>query len=109
MNYKMLSNFSNTEFQEYDGIIRFQYVSYFTKVYIFNCDIWGTVFCYSVFFSFQDTVQNKYKFKEHIAIEPSTYSHLLHSILSMYMNQIMINGHEKINISKLVKSIQNLV
>ena len=25
MNYKMLSNFSNTEFQEYDGIIRFQY------------------------------------------------------------------------------------
>ena len=25
MPYKMLSNFSNTEFQEYDGIIRFQY------------------------------------------------------------------------------------
>jgi len=25
MTYKMLSNFSNTEFQEYDGIIRFQY------------------------------------------------------------------------------------
>ena len=98
-----------TEFDERDGIIRFQYVSYFTKVYIFNCDIWGTVFCYSVFFSFQDTVQNKYKFKEHIAIEPSTYSHLLHSILSMYMNQIMINGHEKINVSKLVKSIQSSV
>jgi len=25
MPYIMLSNFSNTEFQEYDGIVRFQY------------------------------------------------------------------------------------
>jgi len=95
-----------TEFDKRDGIIRFQYVSYFTKVYIFNCDIWGIAFCYSVFFSFQDTLQDKYKFKEHIAIKPpSTYSHFLRSILSMYMNHIMINGHEKINVSKLIKSI----
>jgi serine/threonine protein kinase len=99
-----------TELDERDGVIRFQYVSYFTKVYIFNCDIWGTAFCYSVFFLFQDTLQNKYTFEEHIAIEPSsTYSHFLHSILSMYMNHIMINGHEKINVSKLIKSIINLI
>ena len=95
-----------TEFDERDGVIRFQYVSYFTKVYIFNCDIWGTAFCYSVFFLF---LQNKYKFEERIAIEPSAYSHFLHSILSMYMNHIMINGHEKINVSKLIKSIINLI
>jgi thiamine kinase-like enzyme len=98
-----------TEFDERDGIIRFQYVSYFTKVYIFNCDIWGAAFCYSVFFLFQDTLQNKYKFEEHIAIEPSTYSHFLHSLLSMYMNHIMINGHEKINVSKLTKLIMSLI
>lgn len=98
-----------TEFDERDGIIRFQYVSYFTKVYIFNCDVWGTAFCYSVFFLFQDTLQNKYKFEEHIAIEPSTYSHFLHSLLSMYMNHIMINGHEKINVSKLVNSIMDSI
>lgn len=98
-----------TEFDERDGVVRFQYVSYFTKVYIFNCDIWGTVFCYSVFFLFQDTFQHKYKFDEHIAIEPSTYSHFLHSILSMYMNQIMINGHEKINVSKLINSIADSI
>jgi tRNA A-37 threonylcarbamoyl transferase component Bud32 len=93
-----------TELDERDGVVRFQYVSYFTKVYIFNCDIWGTAFCYSVFFLF---IQNKYKFEERIAIEPSAYSHFLNSILSMYMNQIMINGHEKINVSKLINSIMD--
>lgn len=94
-----------TEFDERDGIIRFQYVSYFTKVYIFNCDIWGTAFCYSVFFSFRD----KYKYDEYIGIDPDAYSQFLRSVLSIYMNQIMINGHEKINVSKLVKSIQSSV
>jgi hypothetical protein len=99
-----------TEFDERDGIIRFQYVSYFTKVYIFNCDIWGTTFCYSVFFSFQDALQDKYKFKEHIEIEPpSTYLHFLRSILSIYMNHVMINGHEKINVSKLAKLVTSLL
>jgi len=97
--------FHFTEFDERDGIARFQYVAYFTKVYIFNCDILGTAFCYSVFFSFSD----QYKYDEYIGVDPGAYSHFLRSILSMYMNQIMINGHEKINISKLVKSIQNLV
>jgi hypothetical protein len=94
-----------TEFDERDGNIRFQYVSYFTKVYIFNCDIWGTAFCYSVFFSFRDA----YKYDEYIGIDPDAYSQFLRSILSIYMNQIMINGHEKINVSKLVKSIQSSV
>jgi len=98
-----------TEFDERDGIIRFQYVAYFTKVYIFNCDIWGTMFCYSVFFLFQYTLQNKYKYNEYIGVDPGAYSQFLRSILSMYMNQIMINGHEKINISKLIKSIINLI
>ena len=109
--YALASNYISdvllhfTEFDERDGIIRFQYVSYFTKVYIFNCDIWGTAFCYSVFFSFRD----KYKYDEYIGIDPDAYLQFLHSILSMYMNQIMINGHEKINVSKLVKSIMNLI
>lgn len=94
-----------TEFDERDGIARFQYVQYFTKVYIFNCDIWGTAFCYSIFFSFQD----KYKYDEYIGIDPDAYSQFLRSVLSIYMNQIMINGHEKINVSKLVKSIKSSI
>ena len=94
--------FHFTEIDKRDGIARFQYVAYFTKVYIFNCDIWGTVFCYSIFFSFRD----KYKYDEYIGVDSSAYSHFLRSILSIYMNQIMINGHEKINVSKLIKSIQ---
>jgi hypothetical protein len=92
-----------TEFDERDGYVRFQYVAYFTKVYIFNCDIWGTVFCYSVFFSFQDALQ------KYIGINSIIYSDFLRAILSMYMNQIMINGHKKINAFKLVKSIMNLI
>jgi hypothetical protein len=94
-----------TDLDERDGIARFQYVQYFTKVYIFNCDIWGTAFCYSVFFSFQDA----YKYDEYIGIDPDAYSQFVRSVLSIYMNQIMINGHEKINVSKLVKSIQSSV
>ena len=94
--------FHFTEIDKRDGIARFQYVAYFTKVYIFNCDIWGTVFCYSIFFSFRD----KYKYDEYIGVDSSAYSQFLRSILSIYMNQIMINGHEKINVSKLIKSIQ---
>ena len=97
--------FHFTEMDERDGVARFQYVKYFTKVYIFNCDTWGTMFCYSIFFSFQ----NEYKYDEHLDIERSKYSSFLRSILSIYMNQIMINGHEKINISKLVKSIMNTI
>lgn len=92
-----------TEIDERDGVARFQYVKYFTKVYIFNCDVWGTMFCYSIFFSFQD----EYRYKEHINIEPSKYASFLRSVLSIYMNQIMIDGHKRINISKLVKSIAN--
>ena len=97
--------FHFTEFDERDGVARFQYVAYFTKVYIFNCDIWGTAFCYSIFFSFQD----EDKYDEYIGVDPNAYSHFLRFILSMYMNQIMINGHKKINISKLAKAIQELV
>ena len=94
-----------TEFDERDSIVRFNYVAYFTKIYIFNCDLWGLLFCYGVFFSFRD----KYKYEEHIDIEPSIYSSFLRSILSIYMNEIMINGHKKINVYRLTKLIKNLI
>jgi len=90
-----------TEVDQRDGVARFQYVKYFTKVYIFNCDIWGIMFCYSIFFSFKD----KYKYDKHIGIESIKYSTFLRNLLSIYMNQIMIDGHEKINVSDLIKSI----
>ena len=94
-----------TEFDERDSIVRFNYVAYFTKVYIFNCDLWGLLFCYSVFFSFQD----KYKYEEYIEIEPSIYSSFLRSLLSMYMSEIMINGHKKINVYKIIKLLKNVI
>jgi hypothetical protein len=93
-----------TEFDERDQMLRFQYTLYFTKVYIFNCDIWGIMFCYSVFFSFQDI--NKYR--KYVDIHSSTYLSFLRNILSIYMNQIMVHGHEKINITKLIKSITTI-
>ena len=93
-----------TEFDERDQILRFQYVAYFTKVYIFNCDIWGTIFCYSVLFSFQDI--NKYH--TYIDIDSSSYLSFLRNMLSIYMNQIMTHGHEKINVNKLIKSISSI-
>jgi len=100
-----------TEFDKRDGMIRFQYASYFTKVYIFNCDIWGTIFCYSIFFSFQNTHQDKgkYSYNKYIDIPLSIYSSFLDSILSMYMKQVMINGHEKINTYKLTNSITHFI
>jgi hypothetical protein len=94
-----------TEFDERDSIVRFNYVAYFTKVYIFNCDLWGLLFCYNVFFSFQD----KYKYEEYIEIEPSVYSSFLYSLLSMYMGEVMINGHKKINVYKIIKLLKNLI
>ena len=104
-NYISDALFHFTEIDEGDGVARFQFVKYFTKVYIFNCDVWGTIFCYSIFYSFQD----EYKYDKHINIEESKYLSFLRSVLSIYMNQIMINGHEKINISKLVNSILNTI
>lgn len=102
-NYISDALFHFTEMDERDGVARFQYVKYFTNVYIFNCDVWGIMICYSIFFSFKD----ESKYDKHINIEQSKYLSFLRSVLSIYMNQIMINGHEKINISKLVKSILN--
>ena len=43
--------FHFTDFDQEAGTGKFQYAKYFTKVYIFNCDIWGTMCCYNVFFS----------------------------------------------------------
>lgn len=94
-----------TEFDERDQTLRFQYVAYFTKTYIFNCDIWGTIYCYNVFFSFKD----KNKYNEYINIDSSAYLPFLRNILSIFMNQIMIHGHEKINVHKLTKSIVDII
>jgi tRNA A-37 threonylcarbamoyl transferase component Bud32 len=94
-----------TEFDERDGVVRFNYIKYFTNVYIFNCDIWGILFCYSIFFSFQDN----HSYNKYIDIPEIVYSSFLSSILSIYMKQVMINGHEKIKVSKLLKSIKKLL
>lgn len=93
-----------TEFDERDRIVRFNYIEYFTKVYIFNCDLWGLMFCYSVFFSFQSV----HKYEEYIDIEPPVYSSFLNDLLSMYMNYIMINGHKKINTHEITTLLKNV-
>jgi len=81
---------------------RFQYVKYFTQVYIFNCDIWGTMCCYNVFFSIQsepDVIKNIHLLK---------YNDFLRRLLSIFTGQIMVNGHERINVRTLVKSFNDI-
>jgi len=82
------------------GTGKFQYAKYFTQVYIFNCDIWGTMCCYNVFFSIikePATIQH---------INPEKYFNFLTRLLSIFTNEIMANGHEKINVAKLVTSLK---
>ena len=83
------------------GTGKFQYAKYFTKVYIFNCDIWGTMCCYNVFFSI-------IKEPEMLAyINKTKYFNFLTRLLSIFTTIIMANGDKKINVNKLVTSLTN--
>ena len=92
-------------FTEFDqdlgtGTGKFQYAKYFTQVYIFNCDIWGTMCCYNVFFSIikePATIQH---------INPVKYFNFLTRLLSIFTTEIMANGDKKINVNKLVTSLK---
>ena len=89
-------------FTEFDnsGIGRFHYAKYFTQVYIFNCDIWGTMCCYNVFFSIikePATIQH---------INPVMYLNFLTRLLSIFTTEIMVNGDKKVNVKKLVTSLK---
>ena len=90
-------------FTEFDnsGIGKFQYAKYFTQVYIFNCDIWGIMCCYNVFFS----IVKEPAIIQHI--NPVKYFNFLTRLLSIFTTKIMANGHEKINVNKLVTSLNH--
>jgi hypothetical protein len=91
--------FHFTEFDQDLGTGKFQYAKYFTQVYIFNCDIWGTMCCYNVFFSIvKEPTTIQY-------INPAKYFNFLTRLLSIFTTEIMANGHEKINVNKLVRSL----
>ena len=93
--------FHFTEFDQQAGTGKFQYAKYFTKVYIFNCDIWGTMCCYNVFFSI-------IKEPEMLAdINKTKYFNFLTRLLSIFTTIIMANGDKKINVNKLVTSLTN--
>ena len=80
---------------------KFQYAKYFTQVYIFNCDIWGTMCCYNVFFSI---------IKEPAIIQdinPVKYLNFLTRLLSIFTTEIMVAGDKKINVNKLVISLNH--
>ena len=93
--------FHFTEFDQQAGTGKFQYAKYFTEVYIFNCDIWGTMCCYNVFFSIVKepaTIQH---------INPVKYFNFLIRLLSIFTTEIMVNGDKKVNVNKLVTSLTN--
>jgi len=90
-----------TEFDTNSGIGKFQYAKYFTQVYIFNCDIWGSMCCYNVFFSI---VKEPTRIQH---INPVKYFNFLMRLLSIFTTEIMVNGDKKINVNKLVKSLTN--
>jgi len=93
--------FHFTDFDQEAGTGKFQYAKYFTKVYIFNCDIWGTMCCYNVFFSI-------IKEPEMLAdINKTKYFNFLTRLLSIFTTIIMENGDKKINVNKLVTSLTN--
>ena len=93
--------FHFTDFDQEAGTGKFQYAKYFTKVYIFNCDIWGTMCCYNVFFSI-------IKEPEMLAdINKTKYFIFLTRLLSIFTTIIMANGDKKINVNKLVTSLTN--
>ena len=93
--------FHFTEFDNNSGTGKFQYAKYFTQVYIFNCDIWGTMCCYNVFFSIVKepaTIQH---------INPVKYFNFLTRLLSIFTTEIMVNGDKKVNVNKLVTSLNH--
>ena len=93
--------FHFTEFDNNSGTGKFQYAKYFTQVYIFNCDIWGNMCCYNVFFSIikePATIQH---------INPVKYFNFLTRLLSIFTTEIMVNGDKKVNVNKLVTSLNH--
>jgi len=95
----VLFHFTEFDQQSGTGTGRFQYAKYFTQVYIFNCDIWGTMCCYNVFFLIV---------KEHAMIQhinPVKYFNFLTRLLSIFTTEIMVNGDKKVNVNKLVTSL----
>ena len=95
--------FHFTEFDQQAGIRtgKFQYAKYFTQVYIFNCDIWGTMCCYNVFFF----IVKEPAMVQHI--NPVKYFNFLTRLLSIFTTEIMVNGDKKVNVTKLVTSLTN--
>uniref|UniRef100_A0A6C0F297 Protein kinase domain-containing protein n=1 Tax=viral metagenome TaxID=1070528 RepID=A0A6C0F297_9ZZZZ len=97
----VLFHFTDFDQEAGTGTGRFQYAKYFTKVYIFNCDIWGTMCCYNVFFSI-------IKEPEMLAdINKTKYFNFLTRLLSIFTTIIMANGDKKINVNKLITSLTN--
>lgn len=97
----VLFHFTDFDQEAGTGTGRFQYAKYFTKVYIFNCDIWGTMCCYNVFFSI-------IKEPEMLAdINKTKYFNFLTRLLSIFTTILMANGDKKINVNKLVASLTN--
>ena len=97
----VLLHFTEFDQQAGTGTGKFQYAKYFTQVYIFNCDIWGTMCCYNVFFSIVKepaTIQH---------INPVKYFNFLTRLLSIFTTEIMVNGDKKVNVTKLVTSLTN--
>jgi hypothetical protein len=98
----VLLHFTEFDQEAGTGTGRFQYAKYFTKVYIFNCDIWGSMCCYNVFFSI-------IKEPEMLAadINKTKYFNFLTRLLSIFTTIIIANGDKKINVKKLVTSLTN--
>ena len=97
----VLLHFTDFDQQAGTGIGKFQYAKYFTQVYVFNCDIWGSMCCYNVFFSI---VKEPARIQH---INPVKYLNFLIRLLSIFTTEIMVNGDKKVNVKKLVASLTN--
>ena len=89
----ILYHFTNKETK------KFLLQEYFSKVYIYNCDIWGlmSIFCIIITIPYTS-----------FHIPENIYYKYINSLIDILVNQIFVNGHEKINISKLINSIKKI-
>lgn len=93
----VLYHFTDFTNGEEGGVM--MYNEYFRNVYIHNCDIWGLLGCYEILFSIQSNINID---------NPDKYNNFLDQLVSIYTTQIIVNGYRKINIKKLVLSLQLL-
>ena len=92
-NADILLKFTNFKTKKFDAL------KYLNDVYIYNTDIFGLISCYLRLFDYKkNKLELKFKNKDKI----------LNIIKEMFIDNILINGDKKINVSKIYFNIKKI-